>query len=121
MSDTEQRVLMAFYPSEQEAERGLETLLEQDVPMRRISMIGKASASGDDLLGVYYLDIGERMGWGKVGGSGACSPARRACSCARNRPYAGRRPDCRGIGGCRGGRQGDGGGWSGIAAARVAI
>lgn len=65
---TDRQVIMAFFPDETLAKSGLEALIEQDVPMDRVSMLGRASSSGDDPLGVYYRNVGERMkGWGKMG------------------------------------------------------
>jgi hypothetical protein len=66
--ETDRQIIMAFFPDETLAESGLEALIEQDIPMDRVSMLGKASSSGDDPLGVYYGNVGERMkGWGKMG------------------------------------------------------
>jgi hypothetical protein len=66
--ETHRQVIMAFFEDEARAESGLEALIEQDIPMDRVSMLGRASASGDDPLGVYYGNVGERMkGWGKMG------------------------------------------------------
>jgi hypothetical protein len=66
--ETDGQVIMAFFRNETLAESGLKALVEQDIPMDRVSMLGKASSSGDDPLGVYYGNVGERMkGWGKMG------------------------------------------------------
>jgi hypothetical protein len=66
--ETRRTVLMAFYPDAEQAEAGLKTLMSEDVPMDRVSLLGRASSSGDDPLGVYYPNVGERMqGWGKMG------------------------------------------------------
>lgn len=62
------RVLMAFFADGKQAAAALETLIAKDFPMDRISLLGKAASSGDDPLGVYYANVGERMrGWGKLG------------------------------------------------------
>jgi hypothetical protein len=59
---------MAFFPEESRAESALKALIEKDFPLDRVSMLGKASSSGDDPLGVYYDSVGERMkGWGEMG------------------------------------------------------
>jgi len=66
--ETARQVIMAFFQDETLAESGLEALIEQDIPMDRVSMLWRASSSGDDPLGVYYGNVGERMkGWGKMG------------------------------------------------------
>jgi hypothetical protein len=62
------RLLMAFYPDADRAGQALEALMRRDFPMDRASLLGQASSSGDDPLGVYYPSAGERMkGWGKMG------------------------------------------------------
>jgi hypothetical protein len=66
--NTRRHILLAFYGDEKKADKALRKTLEEDFPMDRISILGKAHASGDDPLGVYYPSIGERMkGWGKQG------------------------------------------------------
>jgi hypothetical protein len=66
--ETRRSVLMAFFPDAREAQTGLELLMGEDLPMDRVSVLGRASSSGDDPLGVYYPGVGERMkGWGKMG------------------------------------------------------
>jgi hypothetical protein len=66
--ETKRTVLMAFYPDAEQAEAGLKILMGKDVPMDRVSLLGRAASSGDDPLGVYYPSLGERMqGWGKMG------------------------------------------------------
>jgi uncharacterized membrane protein len=65
---TDHRLLLAFYQDEQSAEQVLQHLLKAEIPMERISVLGQASASGDDPLGIYYPKLGDRMtGWGKMG------------------------------------------------------
>lgn len=66
--ETYQQIVMAFLADAERAEAALQQLMDQDAPMGRLSLIGRASASGDDLLGVYYPTTGARMkGWGRVG------------------------------------------------------
>jgi hypothetical protein len=61
-------ILLAFYTNQEKAKSALQSLADQDLPLDRASLLGKASSSGDDPLGVYYSDAGERMrGWGKMG------------------------------------------------------
>lgn len=61
-------ILMAFFPDNAEAKSALDTLGDLDFPLDRASLLGKASSSGDDPLGVYYSSTGERMkGWGEMG------------------------------------------------------
>jgi len=60
--------LLGFYSQEDAAESALRQVMDADFPMDRVSILGKANASGDDPLGVYYANAGERMkGWGKLG------------------------------------------------------
>lgn len=67
-SDSERRLVLAFYPDQEQAEQALNRLVDQDFPLDRISVLGKASSSGDDPLGVYYATPAERMkGWGAMG------------------------------------------------------
>lgn len=62
------RMLLAFYTDHGTAKAGLESLLDEDFPPDRISLLGRASASGDDPLGIYYTSPGERMkAWGGMG------------------------------------------------------
>jgi hypothetical protein len=66
--DTSRRLLLGFYADEQKADFALRKALDEDFPLDRISILGKAGASGDDPLGVYYASTGGRMkGWGKMG------------------------------------------------------
>ncbi|MGA7979617.1 MAG: hypothetical protein WCA32_05235 [Chromatiaceae bacterium] len=52
------RALLAFYDAGDHAEAALREIIERDFPLDRISLLGKASASGDDPLGVYHAVIG---------------------------------------------------------------
>jgi len=66
--DTSRRLLLAFYANDETANRVLRMALELNIAPDRISLLGKAGASGDDPLGIYYPNLGERMmGWGKMG------------------------------------------------------
>lgn len=68
LPDDQRRALLAFYDTGDHAEAALREIIERDFPLDRISLLGKASASGDDPLGVYYAGTGERMrGWGTLG------------------------------------------------------
>lgn len=43
-------------------------LIEEGYQMDLISVLGQLHASGDDTLGIYHLDVGDRMkAWGKQG------------------------------------------------------
>jgi hypothetical protein len=60
--------LVAFYADPDAAHRHLDLLLRRDAPMDRISVLGRADASGDDPLGLYHPGAGDRMrGWGQLG------------------------------------------------------
>jgi hypothetical protein len=66
--DTNRRLLLAFYPNDESAKRVLSMALDHNIAADRISLLGKAGSSGDDPLGVYYPNLGERMmGWGSMG------------------------------------------------------
>jgi hypothetical protein len=67
-ADTTRVALMAFYADAEAAHRRLDLLMRNEAPMDRISVLGRADASGDDPLGIYYAGTGERMrGWGGLG------------------------------------------------------
>lgn len=55
------RLLVAVYDDQPGARRVVERLIDKDFPMDWISVLGKAESSGDDVLGIYYADAGERM------------------------------------------------------------
>ncbi len=62
------RVLVAVYPDEQKAEAVVKRLIKEGYQMDLISVLGQLNSSGDDTLGVYHLDVGDRMkAWGKQG------------------------------------------------------
>lgn len=65
---TGRRILLAWYPDDRRAAATLEMLAEGDFPMDRVSLLARGDSSGDDPLGVYYPNLGERMqGWGRMG------------------------------------------------------
>lgn len=60
--------IVAVYRRQATAQEILQRLVDKDFPMDRISLLGKAGAVGDDVLGVYYPKLGERMkAWGEQG------------------------------------------------------
>ncbi len=59
---------MADYRDQDTAQRAVERLIEREFPMDSLSVLGRAAASGDDPLGVYYAGVGERVkAWGAHG------------------------------------------------------
>ncbi len=67
--DAHRRHLMvAVFPTRSAAENAVERLIDRDFPMDMLSILGKSESAGDDLLGIYYTGVGERMkGWGALG------------------------------------------------------
>lgn len=66
--DADERLLVALFDQPRLAETALRRLVEADFPMDMVSVLGHGQSSGDDLLGLYYPNVGERMrGWGKAG------------------------------------------------------
>ena len=62
------RVLVAVYPDEQATEAVVRRLIDKGYQMDLISVLGQLHASGDDTLGIYHLNVGDRMkAWGKQG------------------------------------------------------
>lgn len=62
------RIIVAVYRNEIEAKDVLKRLMDMNCPMDMISVLGQIHASGDDTLGIYHLNIGERIqAWGKYG------------------------------------------------------
>jgi len=62
------RVLVAVYPDEKTTEAVVRRLIDKGYQMDLISVLGKIHASGDDTLGIYHLNVGDRMkAWGKKG------------------------------------------------------
>lgn len=67
-ADTNRRIVLAHYRDESAAQGALDMLIENDFPLDRVSVLGKAGSSGDDPLGVYHASIGDRVrGWGRLG------------------------------------------------------
>jgi hypothetical protein len=66
--DSKQRVIVAVFKVQAAAEVAIKRLFEKGCPMDMVSLLGKAESSGDDLLGIYYSGVGERMkSWAKHG------------------------------------------------------
>ena len=66
--DSGERLLVALFDRQPEAERSVRLLVERDFPMDMLSVLGKGESGGDDPLGLYYSSAGDRMkGWGKMG------------------------------------------------------
>src|SRR5512139_444836 len=62
------RIIVAVLRDQQHAQQAIEELIEKDFPMDSISMLGRAGSSGDDLLGISYNSVGEKMkSWGAMG------------------------------------------------------
>ncbi|HEY0721926.1 MAG TPA: hypothetical protein VGE50_11815 [Gammaproteobacteria bacterium] len=62
------RLLVAVVRDQKRAQQVVEELIEQDFPMDSLSMLGRAGSSGDDLLGISYNSVGEKMkSWGTMG------------------------------------------------------
>ncbi|MGA9664879.1 MAG: hypothetical protein WBQ69_00325 [Gallionella sp.] len=62
------RVLVAVYPDEEKAKGIVKRLIDMNYQMDLISVLGRIHASGDDTLGIYSLNVGDRMKvWGKHG------------------------------------------------------
>lgn len=63
-----QQLVVAVFEEETRAEAAVRRLIDRDFPMDMLSLLGKAQGSGDDPLGIYYPNVGERMkGWGRLG------------------------------------------------------
>jgi hypothetical protein len=62
------RVLVAVYLDEEGTEAVVRSLIDKGFQMDLISVLGQPHASGDDTLGIYHLNVGDRMkAWGKQG------------------------------------------------------
>ena len=63
-----ERLLVALFDRQPEAEWAVRLLIERGFPMDMLSILGKGQSSGDDPLGLYYSSVGDRMkGWGSMG------------------------------------------------------
>ncbi len=69
MNDSAGQILtVGVFAQPEQAQRSVERLIEEGFPMDRISLLGRAGGSGDDILGVTYHGTGERMKvWGEHG------------------------------------------------------
>ena len=68
MIDTKERILVAVYRNETDAQRAVENLNEKGCAMDMLSVLGRAHPSGDDVLGIYYTSGGARMkAWARQG------------------------------------------------------
>ena len=68
MTDTKERILVAVYPNEADAQHAVEQLNEKGGAMDMVSVLGRAHPSGDDVLGIYYPSAGARMkAWARQG------------------------------------------------------
>ena len=62
------RVLASVYSDEEKAKRVVTRLIEMNYQMDLISVLGRIHGSGDDSLGIYSLNVGQRMkAWGEHG------------------------------------------------------
>jgi len=62
------RVLVAVYPDEEKAKGVVKRLIDDNYQMDLISVLGRIHGLGDDNLGIYNLNVGERMkAWGEKG------------------------------------------------------
>ncbi|HKK13530.1 MAG TPA: hypothetical protein VKA14_02600 [Gammaproteobacteria bacterium] len=57
----DRQLLIAVFRDQQPAARAVERLIERDFPADQLSLLGKHESSGDDVLGIYYQGVGERM------------------------------------------------------------
>jgi hypothetical protein len=68
MIDTKDRILVAVYRNETDAQHAVEKLNEKGCAMDMVSVLGRAHPSGDDVLGIYYTSTGARMkAWARQG------------------------------------------------------
>ena len=62
------RLIVAILRDQKRAQQVVEELIEKDFPMDSLSVLGRAGSSGDDLLGISYNSIGDKMkSWGAMG------------------------------------------------------
>ena len=65
---TGQVILVAVYDDEAKAQRAIEQLRDKGVALDMLSVLGRVHASGDDVLGIYYMGMGSRVeAWAKQG------------------------------------------------------
>lgn len=66
--NTKEAILISVYGNEAKAQRALEKLMAKGFPMDMISVLGRVHAAGDDVLGIYHRNEGERVeAWAKQG------------------------------------------------------
>lgn len=66
--NTQEAILISVYSNEAKAQRALERLIDKGFPMDMISVLGRVHASGDDVLGIYHRNAGDRAeAWAKQG------------------------------------------------------
>lgn len=62
------QILVGIYSSEESAKAVAKRLIDENFPMDLLSVLGRIRPIGDDPLGVYCLNVGERVRmWGKQG------------------------------------------------------
>lgn len=65
---TGQIILVAVYDDEAKAQRTIEQLNDKGVALDMLSVLGRVHPSGDDVLGIYYTGMGDRVeAWAKQG------------------------------------------------------
>lgn len=63
-----QVILVAVYDNEAQAQQAIEQLRDKGVALDMLSVLGRVHASGDDVLGIYYSGMGNRVeAWAKQG------------------------------------------------------
>jgi hypothetical protein len=63
-----QIILTAVYDDEAKAQRTIEELRDRGVALDMLSVLGRVHPSGDDVLGIYYSGMGDRIGaWARQG------------------------------------------------------
>lgn len=61
-------LLIGVFDREQQAQILVERLIEDDFPPDRVSLLHKGGGEGDDMLGISFHVIGERVrAWGEQG------------------------------------------------------
>lgn len=65
---TGQVILAAVYDDETKAQHAIEQLRDRGVALDMLSVLGRVHPSGDDVLGIYYTGMSDRVGaWAKQG------------------------------------------------------
>jgi hypothetical protein len=61
-------LVVGVFRNREVAQAAVERLIEKDVPLDRVSILGQAGSGGDDILGISYSGVGGRMrAWGVHG------------------------------------------------------